>query len=366
MATTMLNRQALTAPDANSLRATFEAIDFGIAVIDDASVPLTWNRRFYTMLDRAGLLVAPFAGKSADEVSQVPLDEAAPGLKGRPEQVTGPGGRVFGITYKMDPAGFHGLLIQLRDMTGQVMDAAAASNAREQADLIEQARSAFVSQVAHHFRTPLHVILGYVDMISESDDKTLDRLTRDTYLQFIRESAAALLLNMNEMMEIIRLQRDGLDIEAEPCDAGQLLGSAVQDALAVFEAEACELDADEAVAASIGTRIIADPRLARRAIAVLLRTSAVLGGGASTITVTADGCSIGIGFRPGRAEPRDVIDSIERGEPVKEISLTGHASGYGIVLAVLLLRLCNAQVTADVVDERDLNVCIIFAPAPSF
>ncbi len=360
MATILPDERVRKARNEDRLQATLEAIDAGIAVVADTSVPLTWNQRFYTMLDRAGLLVAPYAGKAADEVAQLPLDVAAPGLKDRPEQVTGPGGRVFGFTYKMDPAGFHGLLIQIRDMTGQVMDATAANNAREQADLIEHARSAFVSQVAHHFRTPLHVILGYVDLISESNEASLDRLTRDSYLQFIRESAAALLLNMNEMMEIIRLQRDGLDVEVEPCDAGQLLRSAVQESVTAFEAESSTLDAAGAIQASTGTQVIADPRLARRAMSVLLRTCAVLGGEGSVIAVSADGCCLGIVFRPGRAVPGDIIDSIERGEPVKEISLTGRASGYGIVLAVLLLRLCNAQVSARVVDEHDINLSIDF------
>jgi signal transduction histidine kinase len=128
-----------------------------------------------------GLLAEGLSVKSAEELAGLGIAELAPALEQRPEQARGPGGREFRFSYKMDPAGFKGTLIQVRDVTGQVIDATAIDSAREQADMIEQARTAFISQVAHHFRTPLHVILGYVDILAEAEDGTMDRLTRDSY-----------------------------------------------------------------------------------------------------------------------------------------------------------------------------------------
>jgi hypothetical protein len=74
--------------------------------------------------------------------------------------------------------------------------------------------------------------------------------------------------------------------------------------------------------------------------------------------------SLVLSFQPGRASPSDVVLSIETGEPVKEISLTGRASGYGVVLAALLLKLCNAEVHAEASQvSRQLRIAVTFVPA---
>jgi hypothetical protein len=315
-----------------------------------------------------GLLAEGLSVKSAEELAGLGIAELAPELEQRPVQARGPGGREFRFSYKMDPAGFNGTLIQIRDVTGQVIDATAINSAREQADMIEQARTAFISQVAHHFRTPLHVILGYVDILAEAEDGTMDRLTRDSYLQFIRESASALLLNMNEMMEIIRLQRDEQDVELEVRRLGTVLQNVFAEIQPALEAEDVTLDADQAVERALGFHSRLDMLVARRGLASLLRTCAVLGGGGSVLRLDAepepDGrLSLVLSFQPGRASPSDVVLSIETGEPVKEISLTGRASGYGVVLAALLLKLCNAEVHAEESGDRQLRIAVTFVPA---
>jgi signal transduction histidine kinase len=94
----------------------------------------------------------------------------------------------------------------------------------------------------------LHVILGYVDILAEAEDGTMDRLTRDSYLQFIRESASALLLNMNEMMEIIRLQRSEQEVEFEVRRLGVVLQNVIAEVQPTLEAEDVTLEADNAVA----------------------------------------------------------------------------------------------------------------------
>jgi hypothetical protein len=128
------------------------------------------------------------------------------------------------------------------------------------------------------------------------------------------------------------------------------------------------LDADQAVERALGFHSRLDMLVARRGLASLLRTCAVLGGGGSVLRLDAepepDGrLSLVLSFQPGRASPSDVVLSIETGEPVKEISLTGRASGYGVVLAALLLKLCNAEVHAEESGDRQLRIAVTFVPA---
>ena len=347
------------------LQAMLEAIDTGVAAIDDSGCLLASNSRFVSMLDRAGLLAPGHAGIQSGSLPGLSLDVVAPGLGARPPQARGPGGRVFDISYKMDPAGLHGTLIQLRDVTGQVIDAGAVDEARLKAEQIEHARNAFVSQVAHHFRTPLHVILGYVDLLADAEPDTLDRSARNSYLDFIRDSAAALLLNMNEMMEIIRLQRGEQAVELEVRDLGQLVSSAALEVQADMDAEQAVLDSAGAIAGLAGVRSKLDVRLARRGLNSLFRTCAVLGGQGCRLELSSHGsdgdkASLRLSFQTGRATPADVAASVELQEPVKEISLTGRASGYGIVLAVLLLEACNAEVAVEAGDDTLVVITINF------
>jgi signal transduction histidine kinase len=345
--------------------AALDAIDTGVAVVDDTGSIVVCNKRFFAMLDRAGLLAPVHATMEQGLLVAMPLNAVAPALSNRPAQVCGPGGRVFDISYKMDPPGLHGTLIQLRDITGQVIDNNAVDEARLKAEQIERARNAFVSQVAHHFRTPLHVILGYVDILTDTPEGALDPQVRNSYLEFIREAAAALLLNMNEMMEIIRLQRSELDIEAEPCDLGVLLDMVAGEVQADLEAEQARLDAADAIAGLAGVMSVIDIRLARRGLNSLVRTCAVLGGQGCTLqlshTFQQGAACLTLTFTSGRAKPADVVASIESQEPVKEISLTGRASGYGIVLAVLLLQACNARVAVESGETREVVVHVTFS-----
>jgi hypothetical protein len=66
--------------------------------------------------------------------------------------------------------------------------------------------------------------------------------------------------------------------------------------------------------------------------------------------------SVKVEFEVGRTDVQSILTSIDSGEPVKEISLTGNASGYGLALAAILLRLCEIEISATSVGER--GVCI--------
>lgn len=351
------------------LMAALDAIDTGVAIVDDAGRIVVCNRRFFPMLDRAGLLASVYASMEQGLLAALPLTTVAPALSDRPAHLRGPGGREFEITYKMDPPGLHGLLIQLRDVTGQMISTTAVDEARLKSEQIERARNAFVSQVAHHFRTPLHVILGYVDILTDSPDGSLEPQVRNSYLEFIREAAAALLLNMNEMMEIIRLQRHEMDTEAEACDLGLLLDMVAGEVQADLEAEQARLDAQNAIAGLSGVMSVIDVRLARRGLNSLLRTCAVLGGQGCSLQLSQshqqESACLTLTFTSGRAKPADVVASIESQEPVKEISLTGRASGYGIVLAVLLLEACNARVAVVSGETSELIISVTFGISPN-
>lgn len=355
------NQVAVASSDAELLQATLNKVACGVISVRADGGVITSNDVFYDMLRRAGLLKLEFVSSKREDLTALSLYDVSPKLRDRPTRVAGLTGCAFELQYIDVQDQLGGTLILMNDVTSRRRNEQAMRDVLAQKEVMEQARTTFVSQVAHHFRTPLNVILGYIDILAAGDSNEIDASTRTSYLGFIRESAKALLLNMNEMMEIIRLQRNEQPVELEVRELRTLISGAIDEIQAVLVAEDVELDST-AMLEVIGTsRVRMDARLARRAIASLLRTSAVLGGPGCQLQLGGrisepNALTVFVEFEVGRTDVRSILDSIDSGEPVKEISLTGNASGYGLALAAMLLRLCEIQISATAVGER--GVCI--------
>ena len=360
------NQSADASSDAELLQVTLNNVACGVASVRADGSIITSNDVFYDMLRRAGLLKLEFVSRKREDLVALSLYDVSPKLRDCPKQVAGLTGCAFELQYIDLQDRLGGTLILMNDITSRRRDEQAMQDVVAQKEVMEQARTTFVSQVAHHFRTPLNVILGYVDILAAGDGNEIDAGTRTSYLGFIRESAKALLLNMNEMMEIIRLQRNEQPVELEIRELRTLISGAIDEIQAVLVAEDVELDSS-AMLEVIGTsRVRMDARVARRAIASLLRTSAVLGGPGSQLKLGArvsepETLSVLVEFEVGRTDVQSILDSIESGEPVKEISLTGNASGYGMALAAMLLRLCEIKITATAMGERGICIEMTFS-----
>jgi len=360
------NQAAVASSDADLLQVTLNNVARGVVSVRADGSVITSNDVFYDMLRRAGLLKLEFVSRKPEELVTLSLFDISPRLQERPNQVAGLSDTAFELRYIDLEDQLGGTLILMNDVSSRCHDEQAMRDVAAQIKTMEQARTTFVSQVAHHFRTPLNVILGYVDILSGTEGLEIDARTRSSYLGFIRESAKALLLNMNEMMEIIRLQRNEQPVELEFRELRTLMIGAIDEIQSVLAAEDVELDAAAMLDAIATTCVRMDARIAKRAITSLLRTSAVLGGTGSQLKLTGrvsepNSLILLVEFEVGRTDVGSILKSIQSGEPVKEISLTGNASGYGLALAAMLLRLCEIKVSATAVDKRGVCIELSFA-----
>ena len=347
------------------LQATLDLVPSGVVTIDAGANILTSNARFFDMLKHAGLIVTPFSSLSNKQLTGCVLTEIAPALLNQPEEVAVSSSRKFLFTYVDAVDGSDGGTVLINDVIAKPISDEVEGNSQEREDSIELAKTAFVSQVAHHFRTPLNVILGYVGIMTAQGSR-MDPDIQTTYLDFIRESASALLLNMNEMMDIIRLQRREQPVELENRELSSLVTEVVSETHSVLQDEAVILETGDLIDTIGTTRVVMDVRLARRALAGLVRTCAVLSGQGSSLKMSAERLDddqkikVSLDFLAGRSDVASIIDSIEKGEPIKEISLTGNASGYGIVLAAVLLKLCEVEITATEHGEKEVSISMVF------
>ena len=83
--------------------------------------------------------------------------------------------------------------------------------AREKAEIAQRAKSTFLANMSHEIRTPLNAIIGFSDVLCESDIKNEDKENA----QIISRSAKSLLNIINDVLDISKIESGKLDIVNE-------------------------------------------------------------------------------------------------------------------------------------------------------
>ena len=90
----------------------------------------------------------------------------------------------------------------------------ALEEARQKSELIMQEKSQFVATISHELRTPMNGILGMAYLLTNTP---LNR-TQQEYIDTINHSAQNLLLLINDVLDISKIEAGGLKIEHKPFD----------------------------------------------------------------------------------------------------------------------------------------------------
>jgi signal transduction histidine kinase/sensor domain CHASE-containing protein len=99
---------------------------------------------------------------------------------------------------------------------------ASLDEALKQARAATQAKSEFLANMSHELRTPMHAILGFVELADRrAQDAGDTRLTQ--YLKRIDQSGQRLLLLINELLDLAKLDAGHIELDLERFDACALL-----------------------------------------------------------------------------------------------------------------------------------------------
>ncbi|WGM38050.1 ATP-binding protein [Caulobacter sp. NIBR1757] len=94
--------------------------------------------------------------------------------------------------------------------------------ARSQADAASTAKSAFLATMSHEIRTPLNGVLGMAQAMASDD---LDSVQRER-LGIIQQSGEALLVILNDVLDLSKIEAGKLEIEQLPFQLSSVAGAA--------------------------------------------------------------------------------------------------------------------------------------------
>jgi PAS domain S-box-containing protein len=121
------------------------------------------------------------------------------------------------VIFRMQPiyrdGKYDGLVLNAIDVTELVQ-------ARQQAEAANKAKSEFLARMSHEMRTPMAAILGYNDL---SMDPKIDYGARNNYLMVVRRNSEKLLLLINDILDLSKIEAGKISLNMQRCNVVSLL-----------------------------------------------------------------------------------------------------------------------------------------------
>jgi signal transduction histidine kinase len=241
---------------AREWRATFDALDQAVILLDNAGRVLRCNQLAAKLLHRdfPEIIHRPLAEVlvGADPDTAMALSGAA-----RAAQSSGSegvrldvalGDRWY-VVYALrvtagEDGSFAGVVCVLAEITDQMRLVEGERAARAEADMANHAKSEFLAMMSHEIRTPINAIMGYADLLDAGIGGNLSADQRG-YLERLRASSTHLLGLVNDILDLSKVDAGQMTVSRDPCSTRAVIDAATALLGPQAEARGIELDAGE-------------------------------------------------------------------------------------------------------------------------
>jgi PAS domain S-box-containing protein len=263
---------------------------------------------------------------------------------------------------------YAGVLISLDDVTQLEDHKALLSEAKEEAESANRAKSDFLANMSHEIRTPMNAILGFTELLRRGYGKSEEE--RQRHLDTIRGSGQHLLQLINDILDLSKIEAGRLEVE-RVAFAPHLLIQEVIGVLGVkarekglwlrFEAQGAlpeTIDSDPTRARQILTNLVSNAIKFTERGGVTIAARLVGRGAEQRLCVDVTDTGIGI--------PADALESIFEAFVQADASVTRRFGGTGLGLDISrrFARLLGGDVVARSEPGRGSTFTLTLDPGP--
>ncbi|REA63032.1 hybrid sensor histidine kinase/response regulator [Dyadobacter luteus] len=112
--------------------------------------------------------------------------------------------------YQLDGS-IGGIMIFTQDVTEAIQQREQLTAAKNLAEEASMAKSEFLANMSHEIRTPLNGVIGFTDLVLETDLSD----TQQQYLTIVNQSANALLSIINDILDFSKIEAGKLELDIE-------------------------------------------------------------------------------------------------------------------------------------------------------
>jgi len=218
--------------------------------------------------------------------------------------------------------------------------------ARDLAERVARARSAFLANMSHEIRTPMNAVLGFVELILDTELTTEQRRA----LELVRSSSEALLMILNDILDYSKIEAEHLELESIPFDVSKVVHATAS--LLAVRAREKHLELLAEVAPDVPRAMRGDPTRLRQVLMnlignaikfteqgeVVVSVTAAANDGSTTLRFTVRDTGIGIAA--------ENLGSVFREFTQADSTMTRRYGGTGLGLAISqrLVKLMGGEI----------------------